>query len=603
MALAKNLKVLAGTPNEINLSWDQPVGFNSTTDELIVTKTQSHFPIELENTTYPTKVTDTIPIEIFRGKVIVGTTTATAVGSLTDALATFSTAPKLTGRLLRDANSRVFKILDNTATSVTLSTALTPASGPYVILADFPQEVKTQITMETDIRTSIGLGFIKSPVKTENGNLVLLEMVEDELANLIHLDGAGVKRVIKSNTSDTIFFFDALTIPVLGSGTFVLNSFNTTSPVPYKDNFKVVAEADARIGTGLLDNEYYYYTLFTKPFGTNVAQATYGAIDSGTPTQASTISVQDRQFGQLLYNYWPGLHRDLDVTEDLKDLMSIFGAQFQELHALVAKYNLQDADNLFFSALPALADQTGLPSVGFSIGADTLRRIGRDMLPCWKLKGSKEGIAMFIKIITTWDITNGTADYAGSVLDFLPNVEALRWFDPNLGTTNTRLTSSGVVVSTGSPPAIPTEYSLTGLPVTGGRFAQSLPGIVIPGFFTFREFVVTLPNIALFIGSSKEIQVFEGNTILIDQDATFGPINSLVGNFVLPNEEEVNDVFEIISNTPTTLTLKGVINNKNFGGKYVVLSPVNKNRFLILNTLLPSYIPFGTQAGFTFVNA
>lgn len=586
MSLTRNFKAAPGRPNEINLVWDQPSGFNNSLNEIVITRTVSHFPVELENTAYPNSVTDNRPVQIYKAAVITGTSTSSTAGTLTDSGASFSTLPKLTGRLLRDTNSRVYKILDNTSTTLTLDTTDTPATGVYVILADFPQTVQVQQNFETDIRTVVAPGSITNLVKAQSGDLIIAEFVKDSLANYIHQDGAGVKRVIKSNTTNSITFFDEVSVPVLGAGTFILNNFSgNTQPLPYLDNFLTVAEADARSGSGLRDNTYYYYTAFTKPAGTNVAQAKFGSIDSGVTTQASAISVKNRNFGKLLYKYWPSIHRDLDATADLEDLMKVFGFNFEEAHALIESYRLQDTHSVFVNALPALADQTGLPSVGFSIGADTLRRVARDMIPCWKIKGSKEGIGVFIRKITTWDITNGSGDYAGSILDFLPNVEALRFFDPNLGSTNTRITQSAPNV------------------ITGGRFAQGLPGIVIPGFFTFREFVVTLPNVALLIASSESVEVVNGNTVITDSNTNFGSPNSLVGNFLIPNEAEVNDIFEIVSNTVNSVTVKGVINNRNAGGKVIILSPLNKNRFIILNTLLPVYIPFGTKAGFTFVNA
>jgi len=203
------------------------------------------------------------------------------------------------------------------------------------------------------------------------------------------------------------------------------------------------------------------------------------------------------------------------------------------------------------------------------------------MIGCWKLKGSKEGIAQFIRIITTWDITNGTADYSTAIQDFLPNVQALRFFDSNLGNLNTRLTKTDPFVS-------------------GGRFAKTLPGIVIPGFFTFREFVITIPNVALYVGTSQGFTVASGTTTMVDTNNNFGAVDSLVGNYLIPNTEEVNDIFQIVANTATSITVRGVINNRVPGGDYAVLSPLNTNRFIILNKLLPVYIPFGTRAGFLF---
>ena len=584
MAIARNFSADSGIVEAITLSWDQPLNFNNTLDELIITRTKSHFPVELENTVYPNTATDIRPIQIFRGRVIQSTATSSSVATLVDSAASFSVSPKLTGRLVRDANSRVFRILDNTATTLTLDTNLTPATGPYVILADFPQTTRVQQNFENDIRSSVGAGFVNNLVQIVSGELVVSTFQQDELANLIFVDGAGIKKVIKSNTLTTVTFFDSSYIPVLGSGAFILNSFaGNTQPLPYTDNFLEEFEAAARLGTGLEADQYYYYTAFTKTLNVNVAQATFGPIDSGVSTQDSAISVADRGFGTLLYQYWPSIARDLDTTEDLEDLMKVFGFQMQEAYTLIKAYKLQDTDNVFVNALPALADQTGLPSVGFSIGADTLRRISRDMIPCWKLKGTKEGIGIFIKKITTWDITNGTGDWAGAITDFLPNVEALRFFDPNIGSTNTRITQ--------------TEPNF----ISGGRFAQGLPGIVIPGFFTFREFVITLPNIALEIGATETLTIANGRTTITDTTKNFGDINSLVGNFIIPNEEEVNDIFQIVANTSTSITLNGIVNNKETGGKYIVLSPLNKNRFLILNSLLPIYIPFGTKPGFSFV--
>ena len=261
--------------------------------------------------------------------------------------------------------------------------------------------------------------------------------------------------------------------------------------------------------------------------------------------------------------------------------MSVFGHQLNQMHSLVDTYRLQDTSNLLVTAVLPLSEQFGLSSVGYSIGADTFRRIGRDMLTAWKLKGSKEGIALFIRIITTWDITNGTGDVTTAISDFLPNVSALRFFDPNLGSLNVRLTQTDPFVA-------------------GGRFARTLPGIVIPGFFTFREFVIAIPNVALYIGDSESFSVLSGATTMTDSTQNFGAVNSLVGNFLIPNTEEVNDIFEIISNTSTSITVRGTINNRSPGGSYAILSPLNTNRFVILNKLLPEYIPFGTRAGFLF---
>jgi len=581
MALAREFTASVFAPNQIGLNWKAPVGFNNQNHELIITKTTTHYPVELYNADFPNRATDSRPIEIFRGRSEVGINTGTisvSGNTLTDTSASFSTTIPLRGRYLRDEQGTTHKILSNTVTSVTLETA--PFNGKYVILPDFQAKVRLQENYELDIRTEVGPGFIKNLVILSTGTLLIKIFEPDELANLIFKDGAGNKFIIKSNTEDTIFFYETST-PSLGLGMATLNSHFNSQPLPYVDNFRTEIEASNRQGTKLLDNKYYYYTVFTKPVGANVAQAQYATVDSGVSTQNFSISPRNREFGTLLYNLWPSLDRELDSTEDLKDLMEIFGNFFNELHALIDTYKLQDPDTVLVSALLPLSEQTGLPSVGFSIGADTLRRIARDMIGCWKLKGSKEGIAIFIRMITTWDITNGTADFSTAIQDFLPNVSALRFFDANLGSLNTRITKTD--------PFVP-----------GGRFAKTLPGIVIPGFFTFREFVITIPNVALYIGTSQGFTVASGTTTMVDLNNNFGPVDSLVGNYLIPNTEEINDIFEIVGNTSTSITVRGVINNRTPGGDYAILSPLNTNRFIILNRLLPSYIPFGTRAGFFF---
>jgi len=581
MALARNFKAASLQPNQIGLNWKAPVDFNNSTDELIVTRTITHFPMELYNTSFPNRATDSRPIEVFRGKTIVGINTGTISvtgNTLTDTGASFPTVPGLNGRLLRDSLSKVIHIVSNTSTTITLESA--PANGKYVVLPDFVEDSTPQENYEIDIRTETGVGYIKNLVIIQNNALLLRLFQQDELANLIFKDGAGNKFIVKSNTVDTVYFHES-TAPQIGAGMAIIASHVNSQPLPYVDTFRTEPEALARVGTKLQDNAFYYYTIFNKPENTNVAQAKFSNYDSNISTQAFALSTADKQFGSLLYNLWPTLHRELDSTGDLEDLMSVFGFQLNELHSLIDTYNLQDADNVLVSALLPLSEQTGLPSIGYSLGADTLRRIARNLIGCWKLKGSKEGIAMFIRMLTTWDITNGTADFAGAVSDFLPNVSALRFFDPNLGNLNVRITKTN-----------PFE--------AGGRFAKSLPGVVIPGFFNFREFVVTIPNVALYIGTSQGFSVSAGTTTMTDATQNFGATNSLVGNFLLPNTEEVNDIFEIVANTATTITVRGVINNRVPGGNYAILSPLNTSRFVILNKLLPLYIPFGTRAGFLF---
>lgn len=584
MALARNFIATTSNPNEVTLTWDQPLDFNNTTSELIVTKTDSYFPVELFNPDFPTKATDSRPIEIFRGSVIGGFDTGTVAitgNILTDTAANFPLNPSLIGRLLRDSNGNVYKILANTLKTLTVDPVHTITNGKYLILADFPKVIRSQETYEIDIRTEVGVGFIKNLVVSVNGQLSLKIFAEEELANSIFVDGAGTKYFIKSNTLDTVYFFEALT-PVIGVGMSTLTNFANGATIPYSDTLRTSTEAALRVGNGLLDDTFNYYTIFTKLTGVNVAQAEFSIIGSGEPTQSYALSTKDTSFGNRIYELWPEVHKGLDTSGDLHDLMQVFGFQFNEMYSLIKTYNLQNADKVLVTALQPLSEQTGLPSVGLTIGADTLRRIARNLIYCWHLKGSKEGIALFIKMITTWDITDGTADYSNSIQDTLPNVAALRFFDANLGSANTRLTQT--------EPAV----------VSGGRFAKALPGIIIPGFFSFREFVVTLPDVALYVGYTQTFATASNLTTMVDNLANFGAVNSLVGNFLLSNQEEINDVYQIVSNTATTITVRGIVTNKNAGGKYAVLSPLNSNRLSILNKLMPFYIPYLTKQSYDF---
>lgn len=596
MALVQNLKSYDSIPNEVTLTWTQPVGFNTENSDIIVTKTSTYFPSELFDASFPTKVTDVTPFQIFNGQTIaqIDNSGVTVTGQvLTDTNAAFPTSPPLSGRILRDINSNVFKILSNTSTSVTLDG--TPVSGKYIILTDFPAAISSLQSFEKNINTTVGPGTISNLVQVINGIPTVVTFQPDQLANLVFFDGTS-KFLIKTNDAVTLTFFESTT-PVVGNGMALLSSATNNRIIQYVDNFKNIEEANNRVGTGLLNDQFYYYTAFNLEVGANVAQAEFATFDNPLSTQTVNISTANNDFGNILYNYWPRVFQQLDATGDLQDLMKVFGFQFQELHSYINTFNLQDSDNVYVSALVALADQTGLPSVGYSIGIDTLRRIARNMLTAWKLKGSKLGIALFIRILTTWDITGGTGDINDAISDFTPNVEAFRFFSPSLGILNTRFSqpnATSMTDSSGNTTVITSPF------VPGGRFLKTLPGIIIPGFFTFREFVVTLPNVALFVGTSTAFSISNGTTTMTDTAANFGPNNSLIGNFLLPNQGEPNDLFVIIANTATTITVSGVVNNTEVGNKYAVLSPLNTNRFIILNKLMPLYEPVKTEASFNF---
>lgn len=315
----------------------------------------------------------------------------------------------------------------------------------------------------------------------------------------------------------------------------------------------------------------------------SVTNSQYGLFSTALSTQSFAIHAADRKMGELLYNSFPNVFRVSDTTDDLQDLMGVFGHEFNDLYALIHKYELQNAGIITPGVLESASQNTGFNLTSENLGIDTRRRIMRDLVQCYKLKGNRDGIARFIKVLTTWDITNGTGDTRGAIVDDSPDTVGLRFYSPSLGLTNTNLIDT---LDIQSPPA--------------GRFYKSIPGLSIPGFFVAKEVIIDLPNVALEIGKSTSITYFEGNTILTDTDANFGMDNGLVGCFVIPNEGSPNDFYEIVSNTSTSVTLTGSVPISNLGGKYVILSPLNLTRFVAVSKELPKFMPHNTVAVFNF---
>lgn len=300
-------------------------------------------------------------------------------------------------------------------------------------------------------------------------------------------------------------------------------------------------------------------------------------------TQSFAIHAADRNFGELLYNYFPTFFRTLDQTNDLQDLMEVFGHEFNVLYALISKYELQNASVLTPGVLETASQNAGFELVSENLGIDTRRRVMRDIISCYKLKGNRDGIAKFIKVLTTWDITNGTGDSRGAITDDIPEVVGLRFYSASLGVLNTNLVDTGNVQS---PPA--------------GRFVKGVPGLALPGFFQVREVIIELPNVALEIGDSNNITYFQGNSILSDTNASFGLDGSLKGCFIIPNEGSPNDFFEILDNSSTSVTVAGTIPFTSLGAKYVIVSPLNLTRFVALSKDIVKFMPYNTVAVFNF---
>ena len=261
----------------------------------------------------------------------------------------------------------------------------------------------------------------------------------------------------------------------------------------------------------------------------------------------------------------------------------MFGHEFNVLYALITKYELQNPSVLTPGVLETASQNAGFELVSESLGIDTRRRVMRDIISCYKLKGNRDGIAKFIKVLTTWDITNGTGDTRGAIVDDIPEVVGLRFYSASLGGLNTNLVDTGDVQS---PPA--------------GRFVKGVPGLALPGFFQVREVIIELPNVALHIGDSNNLTSFEGNTVLSDVNADFGLNNSLVGCFVIPNEGSPNDFYQIIENDNASITVAGNIPISNLGAKYVILSPLNLTRFVAVSKDIVKFMPYNTVAVFNF---
>lgn len=654
LGLVREFLARNSNPNEISLSWKKPDNLTSG-QEIVVVRRKDAFPMELFNDdpTFASKLntpgfTDTAQIEIFRGSLVRGTSGVGNGNTLTDGSATFPTTPSLKGRILRDSTSTNFRIASNTATTITVEEG-TPADGQYVVLVDFPNSNNAALT---GLSTSVGAGFLRDTSQN---------FTPGELSDRILVDSLGQRFVIVNNTTDLMSMSGT---PAAGAYTVLQEFAGFLSPSStvqgqffYIDTFVNEAEADARTGTGLEDEQFYYYTAFTHRTGFNVAASLFASFGDADSTQSAALSTIRRDFQNILLDLWPNVFSQADSTGDFEDLMAVFGFGFNELYSFVNTFTLTNPDKMFYTILDSFALQTGLPEAGSQLGIDTYRRIICDMLPTFKLKGTKDGIVDFIRIITTWDATNGTKD-SNAIADDSPNITALRFYSDTLGSNNTRL--FGLRVTVDNDPFVSYSYTSgtgviqyvstvdlsnvvigdifqdgvgrcftinaiddAGNNVTidpgqtvdtsaggqifntvpdseSGRFFASLPGVIIPGFFDFREFVVEINNVALFVGESTNLTASNETTTLEDTSANFGGTNTLVGNFLIPKQGQVNDIFEIIANDTTTITVRGVARDLDPVGDYAVLSPLNTSRFQRINDLMTVFAPSFARMGLVF---
>ena len=319
----------------------------------------------------------------------------------------------------------------------------------------------------------------------------------------------------------------------------------------------------------------------------SVNEAQFAYSSNALSTQAFAISASENDIADLLYKWWPSVFRNLDDSGDLEDLMGTLGYKFNEIYSLISTYELQNADLIQPQSLSTAYRQPGLSEVSETLGIDTRRRIMKDMISCWKLKGSRDGVAKFIKVITTWDVTNGTGDVIKAIRDTTPELTGLRHYSPARGELNTEIVDT---TDPKSPPA--------------GRFVTGIPGFNLEGFFNIVQILIELPNVALFVGSSTSIGYVGGGTIIQatveDSSADFGVTNSLKGCFIIPIEGNPNDYYKILANTNDTVTIDGIIPQGIVGSRYVILSPLNLNRFVALQTTIVEQLSYRTVAVFNF---
>jgi len=667
LGLIREFSVRGSAPKEISISFRKPANFDSSM-ELVICRRKDSFPMEIYNDDpiYAFKVnvsgfTDPTQIEIYRARQVQGSNGVGTPGKLIDAAASFpliSPYGPLTGRILRDSTSHNFQILSNTLTEIFVNG--TPASGQYVVLTDFPNSNQSAIT---GIATVANTGFLRDTLK----NFVI-----GELRDRILVDFAGSRFVIRNNGPDIITVSGT---PVIGAYTvlqefedYVSPSENNLGQFSLMDTYLNEAETQIKTGTGLEDEQFYYYTGFTHREGGNVAEASFAVFSDSNSTQAFGLSTIDRDFEKILLEFWPNVFKQVDSTGDFNDLMTVFGFGLNDVYSFVNTFDLTNTDRMLSSVMPSMALQTGISQADYVLGVDHMRRIVSDLLPTWKLKGNKRGIVDFIRIITTWDVTDGTGD-PSEITDDVPNLGALRFYSGTLGSNNTRLfgflaafindpnedatapftaytyaPGTGIVQYLGAVDLSQVEIGDTfidgdgiffnvvgfddamdqieldlGLTVDtsrngniykktpladAGRFFTTLPGVIIPGFFTFREFVVEVKDVALFTGESTNIEVIGNNrTLMTDTSAIFGGTNNLRGNFLLAKQGQVNDIFQISSNTPTTVTVNGVVKDLEPIGDYVILSPLNTVRFQKILTLMTEFAPSFARVGFEFTSS
>lgn len=315
----------------------------------------------------------------------------------------------------------------------------------------------------------------------------------------------------------------------------------------------------------------------------SVYEGQFSYLSSPLSTQVFSLNSRDRGLSDYMYGLFPTAFESLDIDGDLQNLTKVFSKEINEFFSIITLTEAYNTEVINPQALENGSMSLGIPSPNETLGIDTRRRVMRDLKTAFKLKGNREGIAEFIRIITTWDITNGTGDLKDAIVDSSPETTSISFYSAPLGDQNTRFVDT---LDVQSPPA--------------GRFYKPVGGISLPGFFDFIEIIISLPNVALQLGMSTDLIRNGATSVIQDDSANYGEDNSLVGAFLIPNESNPGDFLEIVGNTNNTITVQGVIDLEALGAEYVVLSPLNLNRFTTISTLITEFLPYNGLPVFNF---
>jgi hypothetical protein len=174
-------------------------------------------------------------------------------------------------------------------------------------------------------------------------------------------------------------------------GTQVISAYNGYDPLVHIDE-------------GLVQGQYYYYSIFV------FSLIQYNWVIAG---KAFALSVKDCGNSKKLYDYLPNIYKitqpytattDDWENADLYAFLSNFGFELDYEQTLTdllrGRYNTEKVNG---NLVPTMMNQFG-QAYEPAIGLQQNRKILRDSVTLTKQKGSKEGLAAFIKDFTSWAI-------------------------------------------------------------------------------------------------------------------------------------------------------------------------------------------------------